>query len=70
MLDQPKGAQKLGVVGLESLYTLDNTGGPNGTRTRVLALRGPRPRPLDDGTVKKKEISEREKKISMRLLLY
>jgi hypothetical protein len=26
-------------------------GGPNGNRTRVLALRGPRPRPLDDGTV-------------------
>ena len=25
-------------------------GGPNGSRTRVLALRGPRPRPLDDGT--------------------
>ena len=22
---------------------------PNGTRTRVLALKGPRPRPLDDG---------------------
>jgi hypothetical protein len=28
-------------------------GGPNGSRTRVLALRGPRPRPLDDGTIKK-----------------
>ena len=26
-------------------------GGPNGSRTRVLALRGPRPGPLDDGTV-------------------
>lgn len=26
-------------------------GGPNGIRTRVLALRGPRPRPLDDGTI-------------------
>ena len=25
-------------------------GGPNGIRTRVLALRGPRPGPLDDGT--------------------
>lgn len=25
-------------------------GGPNGIRTRVLALRGLRPRPLDDGT--------------------
>lgn len=25
-------------------------GGPNEIRTRVLALRGPRPRPLDDGT--------------------
>jgi hypothetical protein len=27
-----------------------NCSGPNGSRTRVLALRGPRPRPLDDGT--------------------
>jgi hypothetical protein len=27
-----------------------NCGGPNGIRTRVLALRGPRPGPLDDGT--------------------
>ena len=26
-------------------------GDPNGIRTRVAALRGPRPRPLDDGTV-------------------
>ncbi len=26
------------------------SGGPNGIRTRVLALRGLRPRPLDDGT--------------------
>ena len=26
-------------------------GGPNGTRTRVSALRGPRPRPLDDGAM-------------------
>ena len=25
-------------------------GSPNGIRTRVTALRGPRPRPLDDGT--------------------
>jgi hypothetical protein len=25
-------------------------GAPNGTRTRVSALRGPRPRPLDDGS--------------------
>lgn len=25
-------------------------GDPNGIRTRVAALRGPRPRPLDDGT--------------------
>ena len=29
-------------------------GDPNGIRTRVAALRGPRPRPLDDGTVKTK----------------
>ena len=28
-------------------------GGPNEIRTRVLALRGPRPRPLDDGTENK-----------------
>lgn len=26
-------------------------GDPNGIRTRVAALRGPRPRPLDDGTI-------------------
>ena len=26
-----------------------HNGGPNGDRTRVSALRGPRPRPLDDG---------------------
>jgi hypothetical protein len=32
------------VVGLE-----DWSGVPNGIRTRVLALKGPRPRPLDDG---------------------
>ena len=32
-----------------------NVGGPNGIRTRVLALRGPRPRPLDDGTYKDSE---------------
>ena len=30
---------------------LEKIGGPNGNRTRVLALRGPRPRPLDDGTI-------------------
>lgn len=28
-----------------------NIGGPNGIRTRVKALRGLRPRPLDDGTL-------------------
>ena len=28
----------------------DNTGGPNGVRTRVAALKGRCPRPLDDGT--------------------
>lgn len=31
-------------------------GDPNGIRTRVAALRGPRPRPLDDGTVKTKNV--------------
>ena len=29
-------------------------GGPNGNRTRVLDVRGRRPRPLDDGTIIKK----------------
>ncbi len=28
-------------------------GDPNEIRTRVAALRGPRPRPLDDGTINK-----------------
>ncbi len=27
-------------------------GDPNGTRTRVSGVRGQRPRPLDDGTIK------------------
>lgn len=31
-------------------------GDPNGIRTRVAALRGPRPRPLDDGTIKTKNV--------------
>ena len=37
---------------LDGAAITDNTsgvGGPNGIRTRVLALRGPCPRPLDDG---------------------
>ena len=41
-------------------------GGPNGIRTRVLALRGPRPRPLDDGTIpnsSEREAMSREGKI-------
>ena len=34
----------------ETPENLDSTaGGPNGIRTRVSALRGPCPRPLDDG---------------------
>ena len=37
---------------IELDFHLNLIGGPNGIRTRVLALRGPRPRPLDDGTVK------------------
>ena len=36
----------------EELALLDFIGGPNGSRTRVLALRGLCPRPLDDGTRK------------------
>ena len=37
---------------LEYFITLviDFIGAPNGNRTRVSALRGPRPRPLDDGS--------------------
>src|SRR5204862_8179445 len=35
---------------LEAVETLDRSnGGPNGIRTRVSALRGPCPGPLDDG---------------------
>ena len=40
--EEPETRQR--VVGLE-----DWDGVPNGIRTRVLALKGPRPRPLDDG---------------------
>ena len=29
------------------------SGGPNGSRTRVIDVRGRRPRPLDDGTITK-----------------
>ena len=43
--------KEVGVMG----QPLDFIGGPNGSRTRVLALRGPRPRPLDDGTIFKSE---------------
>ena len=39
-----------------SILVLDFIGGPNGIRTRVLALRGPRPGPLDDGTFKRQLI--------------
>lgn len=38
------------------LYLPFAIGDPNGIRTRVAALRGPRPRPLDDGTVKTKNV--------------
>ena len=31
------------------------SGSPNGDRTRVSGVRGRYPRPLDDGTMKKKE---------------
>ena len=37
---------RLGIFSAESVYS---GGVPNGIRTRVLALKGPRPRPLDDG---------------------
>jgi hypothetical protein len=33
------------------MQPFDFIGSPNGIRTRVLALRGLRPRPLDDGTI-------------------
>jgi hypothetical protein len=35
-------------------------GGPNGIRTRVSALRGPCPRPLDDGAAKKIWLGEED----------
>jgi hypothetical protein len=31
----------------------EESGGPNGNRTRVSGVRGQRPRPLDDGTIAK-----------------
>ena len=51
--------------GLRIAKPLDLTGGPTGIRTPVLALRGPRPRPLDDRT---KEIISRNDTISDVLL--
>src|SRR3982751_5401605 len=32
-------------------YNIDATGDPYGTRTRVFAVRGRRPRPLDEGAI-------------------
>ncbi len=40
-----------GLEEINCMISLKKCGGPNGSRTRVLALRGPRPRPLDDGTI-------------------
>ena len=37
----------------EGLWQYSLFGDPNGTRTRVSGVRGQRPRPLDDGTIKK-----------------
>ena len=37
------------ISGAVEAGTFNSGGGPNGIRTRVLALRGPCPRPLDDG---------------------
>jgi hypothetical protein len=52
-----RGYKFRGALSLEKLIAgeaMNNTsdcGGPNGIRTRVSALRGPCPRPLDDGAV-------------------
>jgi hypothetical protein len=54
---RPAGLQVPGNLSLERLIEREATnntshgGGPNGIRTRVSALRGPCPRPLDDGAV-------------------
>jgi hypothetical protein len=37
------------IMGMSSVERYLKTCAPTGTRTPVLALRGPRPRPLDDG---------------------
>ena len=41
-------------------------GDPNGIRTRVAALRGPRPRPLDDGTINLKQYLNKTKLFNMQ----
>ena len=41
-------------------------GDPNGIRTRVAALRGPRPRPLDDGTINLKHLLNKSKQFNMQ----
>src|SRR6516225_8853426 len=44
----PKIQKRLNLKG----YVLEIIGAPYGNRTRVSALRGPRPRPLDEGSVR------------------
>ena len=41
-------------------------GDPNEIRTRVAALRGPRPRPLDDGTINLKHLIDKTKQFNMQ----
>ena len=43
-------------------------GDPNGIRTRVAALRGPRPRPLDDGTFNLKHLLNKSKQFNMQAI--
>ena len=45
-------------------------GDPNGIRTRVAALRGPRPRPLDDGTINLKHLIDKTKQFNMQAIFY
>lgn len=49
---EPQISDKNQEVTLKNATSLQ-IGDPNGIRTRVAALRGPRPRPLDDGTIPK-----------------
>lgn len=48
-------------------FLTSGNGGPNGSRTRVLALRGLCPRPLDDGTDHQKEIADRDNLIKYNI---